>query len=49
MSGNGLQFQACVRSATFAMGMLFFVAQAALADGTGFFTSAQLNQGRFGQ
>jgi alcohol dehydrogenase (cytochrome c) len=45
MSVNGLQFQTCVRAAAFGSGLL--LAQSALADGTGFFTSAQLSQGRW--
>ncbi len=51
LSGDGdvrtrLQFQRCVRVAAFGAALLLY-AQGALADGTGFFTAAQLSQGRW--
>ena len=46
MSRTRLQFQRGVREAAFGIGLLLF-AQGAFADGTGFFTSAQLAQGRW--
>jgi len=46
MSGTSLQLHRCVRAAAFGATLLLF-AQGALADGTGFFTSAQLSQGRW--
>ncbi len=47
MSGNRLQFRGRSRVAALGLGLLYFAAQAALADGTGFFTAAQLSQGRW--
>jgi alcohol dehydrogenase (cytochrome c) len=46
MSGTSLQLQRCVRVAAFGASLLLFT-QGALADGTGFFTSAQMSQGRW--
>jgi len=47
MVGIRLQLKRHGRVATLGAGVLLFTAQGALADGTGFFTSAQLSQGRW--
>jgi alcohol dehydrogenase (cytochrome c) len=47
MSATSLQCRRRIRSFAMTAGLALFTAQGALADGTGFFTPAQLSQGRW--
>lgn len=47
MAATGSQFVTRSRIVAFASGLLWLAAHEALADGTGFFSSAQLSQGRW--